>query len=120
MKTKVQCYALIDSGADYNLFHTELTELIGIQNFRNDKEQTMFGIEGKGIKSYFHDIIIEIGGWRYKSYCGFTDFGGAGKLDKMPYGILGQFGLFDLFKISFDFEKLEIELKPKEDVKFIQ
>lgn len=116
---KVQYYALLDTGADYNLFHSEIAELIGITNYKNDKEQTMFGIEGEGIKTYFHDIVIEVGGWKYRSYSGFTDFDGKKKADKMPYGILGQEGFFDIFKARFDYGKLEMELGPKDSSIFI-
>lgn len=117
---RIQYYVLLDSGADYNLFHADIAELIGIGDFKNGKEQIMFGIEGEGIKSYFHDIIIEIGGWKYKAYSGFTDFAGKKKLDQMPYGILGQVGFFDYFKTAFDYEKSEIEIKEKDHSIFIK
>ena len=114
----INYYVLLDSGADYNLFHAEIGELIGIDNHEEGKEQLLYGIEGEGIKSYFHDIVIEIGGWKYKTYSGFTDFGGS-KLNKMPYGLLGQEGFFNYFKVNFDYQKLEIEIKPKDHSVFI-
>lgn len=116
---RVRYYALLDTGADYNLFHADLAELIGIRDVRNDKEQELFGIEGEGIKSYFHDIIIEAGGWKFKSYSGFTNFEGKRTLDKMPYGILGQVGFFEYFKVTFDYEKQEMEIKEKDTSIFI-
>ena len=70
----MQNYALLDTGADYNLFHSDLAEIISINNYKNVKEQILFGIEGEGIKSYFHNIIIGIGGWKFKAYSGFTNF----------------------------------------------
>jgi len=118
LKEKIHYYALLDTGADYNLFHSELAELIGIKNYKNSNEQTMFGIEGKGIDSYFHDIVVEVGGWKYRAYSGFSDFAGVKNLDKMPYGILGQVGFFENFKITFDYEKQEIEIKRKEGIEF--
>jgi len=119
LSKRIHYYALLDSGADYNLFHADLAELINIRNYKSGKEQVMFGIEGEGIKSYFHDIVIEIGGWKYKAYCGFTDFNGKTSLDKMPYGILGQIGFFEHFNTSFDYSKLQIEIKPKDTSIFI-
>jgi predicted aspartyl protease len=111
---KVHYYALLDTGADYNLFHADMAEIIGVE-YGEGKRQTMFGIEGEGISSYFHDIIVEIGGWKYKAYSGFSNFEGEKNLDKMPYGILGQAGFFDIFKVSFDYQKKEIEITPKDN-----
>ena len=73
----------------------------------------MFGIEGKGVAAYFHDVVIEIGSWRYKAYTGFTDYGMVNAPDQMSYGILGQSGFFERFKVSFDYKKREIEIKLK-------
>ena len=64
----------MDTGADYNLFHADMAEIIGVD---------------------------------YKE--------GKKKLDKMPYGILGQGGFFDTFKASFDYKKKEIEVTPKDN-----
>jgi len=116
---RIHYYVLLDSGADYNLFHADLAELIGIKDYKSGKEQKMFGIEGDGIMSYFHDIIIEIGGWKYKAYSGFTDFEGKKSHDKMPYGILGQIGFFEYFNVSFDYSKVQIEIRPKDPSIFI-
>jgi hypothetical protein len=87
---------LLDTGADYNLFNADLLEILGIPELKNDKRQDMFGIEGKGLETYFHDVIISIGGWKYKAYSGFTDFGGIAVANKMPYGILGQTGFLNI------------------------
>lgn len=116
---RIQYYVLLDTGTDYNLFHADLAELLGISDFRSGKEEMMFGIEGNSIMSYFHDTVIEVGGWKYKAYSGFTDFAGKTKLDQMPYGILGQAGFFNFFKTVFDYEKSEIEIKEKSRSIFI-
>ncbi len=117
LSKRVQYYTLLDTGADFNLFHSDLAEIVGINDFRKGNMQVIFGIEGEGIKTYFQDIIIEIGGWKFRAYSGFTDFDGKKGKDKMPYGILGQKGFFDLFKVIFDYSKLEIELKPQDQNK---
>lgn len=119
LSKRIHYYVLLDTGADYNLFHADLAEMVGIDDYKSGKEQTMFGIEGEGIKSYFHDIVVEIGGWKYKTYSAFTDFEGKKPLDKMPYGILGQIGFFEHFKTTFDYNKLEIEIKEKDPSIFI-
>jgi len=119
LKNKVHYDVIVDSGADYCLFHSEISEIIGIDNYKDGKEQLMFGIEGEGLKSYFHNVVIDIGGWKYKAYVGFTDFCGKRPYDKMPCGILGQENFFGYFKVSFDYKKLEIEIKQRDSSKFI-
>ena len=117
LKTRFQHYALLDTGADYNLFHADLLDVLGVGDVKSGKRQDMFGIEGKGVQTYFHNVIIGVGKWRYKAYSGFTDFGMVTSPDHMPYGILGQVGCFEHFEVVFDYKKLEVEIKPKDDIK---
>ena len=79
----------------------------------------MFGIEGKGIQAYFHNIIIGVEKWKYKSYSGFTNFGIVTSPDQMPYGILGQVGFFEHFQVIFNYKKLEVEITPKNEQVFL-
>lgn len=99
------CYALIDSGADACLFPAEYGENIGI-NIINDKKHTFGGVGGGGITAYFHNLYIEIGGYRFNIYIGFT-------YDKLPFPLLGQKGFFNLFTVIFELEKETIELRKK-------
>ncbi len=102
--------ALIDSGADFCIFHAQIGEALGI-DVKNGKRLEYYGIVGVKEEAFFHDITIVVGGYKKKCYCGFSyNF----DKTKMPYGILGQNGFFNLFKIFMDYEKEEIELKPKE------
>ncbi len=80
---------------------------------KEGKRQDLFGIEGQGVATYFHDFVIEIGSWRYKTYTGFTDYGMVSSPDQMSYGILGQVGFFERFKATFDYKAREIQIKPK-------
>lgn len=107
----IKYLALIDSGADFCIFHTEIGKAIGI-NIDKGKKLEFYGIIGDKEEAFFHEVVINIGGWDYKCYCGFSyQF----DKNKMPYGVLGQKGFFDLFKISMDYEKGQIELKPKRE-----
>ena len=115
LKTGFQHYALLDTGADYNLLHADLLDVLGVDDVKSGKRQDMFGIEGKGIKTYFHDVIICVGKWRYKTYSGFTDFGIVTSPDQMPYGVLGQVGFFEHFEVLFDYRQQKVELKPKDE-----
>lgn len=103
---KINYLALIDSGADFCIFHSEIGKYLGI-NVENGKKLEFFGVTGDKKISYFHNITINIGGHDKECYCGFApDF----TAHKMPYGILGQKGFFDLFKITMDYNKNRIEL----------
>lgn len=66
------------------------------------------GVGGKFSVYYVHPLIIEVGGWSYPIEAGFM-VNVAGNV--MPYGLVGQKGLFDLFVVKFDLLKEEIELK---------
>jgi hypothetical protein len=89
-------HALVDSGADYCIFHAEIGELIGL-NIKTGKKLHVSGIGGEKAGAYFHTIIMEVGGWKYKCYAGFSY-----KIETMPYGILGQSGFFNLFIVNFE------------------
>ena len=117
LRYKVHHYALLDTGADYNLFHADYLNYLNGNYLEEGKRQDILGIEGKGVETYFHDVVIEIGPWRYKAYTGFTNYGMVRSSDQMSYGILGQVGFFEHFKVSFDYKKLEIEVKPQNNIK---
>ena len=102
----VKTAALIDSGADWCIFHGELGEVIGLE-VRSGDEQDFYGIIGPGPgQIFFHDISIEIGGISYSIRCGFS-------YDISPngFGVLGQLGFFDTFDVKFMRSKARIELK---------
>ncbi len=92
------------------LFDAEIGEAIGL-DIEKGKKDTVRGVGGKTSVYYWHKIKIEVGGWEYEINAGFmprvTGSGG------MPYGLVGQNGFFEFFKVTFDRSKAEIELKPK-------
>lgn len=102
-----QYRVLIDSGADYCVFHSEIADVLGIP-LKKGKKMTFYGTGGTPQIAYFHNIQIEIGGWPMDLYCGFSS-----DMESLPYGLLGQTGFFDKFKIEFDYTNKRIELKPK-------
>lgn len=55
---------MIDSGADVSIFPKEIGEKIGL-TIKNEREQPLRGIGGSIFKTYLHDIIFEIGGWKF-------------------------------------------------------
>ncbi len=102
-----QYRVLIDSGADYCVFHSEIADVLGIR-LKGGKKMTFYGTGGTPQVAYFHTIQIEIGGWPMDLYCGFSS-----DMESLPYGLLGQTGFFDHFKIEFDYTNKRIELKLK-------
>lgn len=102
--------ALIDSGADLCIFHAEIGELIGLV-VESGKLLQYYGISGQQLTAYFHDVKIEVGGYEFDCWAGFSR-----DIDNLPYGLLGQLGFFNLFNVLFDYNKGRIELKLKENV----
>lgn len=102
-----QYRVLIDSGADYCIFHSDLADVLGIP-LKQGKKLTFYGTSGSAQTAYFHNIQIEVGGWPMDLFCGFSP-----DMQSLPYGILGQTGFFDLFKIEFDYRNKRIEIKPR-------
>ena len=58
---------------------------------------------------YVYPVAIRVGGWSYKIEAGFSQ-------DMGPYahGIVGQVGFFDQFTVKFDYQKEEVEIKPRQ------
>lgn len=106
-KKSIEYQVLIDSGADFCIFHTEMADILGIV-VAQGKKMTFYGTSGTPQIAYFHRVQIEIGGWPMELYCGFSS-----DMKSLPYGLLGQTGFFDRFKIEFDYRGKRIELKSK-------
>lgn len=103
---QLRYFALVDSGADFCIFHAEVGEQIGL-DIESGKKLEFSGIEvNKGLTAYFHQIDIQVGGYKFGCYAGFSK-----DLEGLPYGLLGQVGFFDLFKISFEYGKERLELQ---------
>jgi hypothetical protein len=101
--------ALVDSGADICIFHSEIGELLGI-DVPKGKPYEIFGVGGKASIYYLHKIMIEVGNRRYEIEAGFMP-SVSGHM--MRHGIVGQKGFFDNFIVKFDLLKEEIELKAR-------
>lgn len=96
---------LIDSGADYCIFHASIGELLGI-TIEDGIPLTFFGTSGQPQKAYFHTISFKIGGNLHTCKVGFSR-----DMEKLAYGLLGQDGFFDTWNVKFEYQKENIELK---------
>ena len=92
---KLKTFAVIDSGADWCIFQGAIGQEIGI-DVTSGKQQKLIGLAQKPVLAYFHDIELNIGGWKLPCYAGFSF-----ALDKLPFGILGQDGFFSQYIDSY-------------------
>lgn len=99
-------YVLIDSGADYCIFHANVGEQIGLK-IREGQELIFYGTSGEPQKAYFHKIEFKLGGVKHECFVGFSY-----DMNKLAYGILGQDGFFDKWSVKFEYSKENVELKP--------
>lgn len=97
--------ALIDSGADFCIFPTDIAKKIAI-NYANLKKIYFSSATGEIVEGFIGKISLDFGEGKFEIKVVFADLTG-------KTGILGQYGFFDKFKVSFDLKKKEIELKPR-------
>ena len=96
--------ALIDSGADYNLFPAEIASALGI-NLKKGTKKINEGIGRKRVKTYRHSgIRVYVEGHSFETT---IDFG-----EEISVPLFGQQGFLDKFKqIVFKRPKEEIIIK---------
>jgi hypothetical protein len=106
---KIGYLAIIDSGADFCVFHASVGEVIGI-TVESGKKQDFQGVsvQRQQLTAYFHAIQIGVGGYEFDCWAGFSR-----DIESLPYGFLGQHGFLNLFNVTLDYNKERIELKLK-------
>lgn len=98
---------LVDSGADTCIFDAQIAEILQL-DVKKGKEQKVAGITGVLESYYSHPVTIVVGGWKYTFDVGFL-----ANIGKFGYGVVGQKGFFDIFIVTFDLLKEEIELRQR-------
>ena len=96
---------LIDSGADYCIFHSSVGEQLGLK-IKSGKPLTFYGTSGEPQKAYFHEITFKIGGHPHTCEVGFSH-----DMEKLAYGLLGQDGFFNKWMVKFEYQKENIDLR---------
>src|SRR3989344_2362767 len=87
--------ALIDSGSDYCIFPLDFAYDLRLPLVKS--KRTIFrSFSGEAATIYLHQINLSIDTYRVKILAGFTEEIGA-----YSYGVLGQKGFFDNFKVCF-------------------
>lgn len=98
--------ALVDSGASSCVFHGIIGEQIGV-DVRSGDKKPFKGVVDKSGAQFIHPITLVLGGHSISLEAGFSyDL-------TMPFGLLGQDGFFNRFRICFDKSKGEFEITPK-------
>ncbi|MFJ6901779.1 aspartyl protease family protein [Streptomyces hokutonensis] len=95
--------ALIDSGADINVFDIEIAIALGL-DLRSGEASTIVGVTGLTETVYFHPITLTVGGVQIETRAAFME-------RSADYGIVGQKGFFDHFIVSFNRQSERIDLK---------
>lgn len=98
---------LIDTGADIAIIHSEIAQQLGIDLSKCDMH-TFGGIGGK-CSGYLARIDLEIGGTRFEN----IPIIFSNEISQFGFGILGHQELFDRIKLSFEFNKKQFEIIPK-------
>ena len=96
-KTKlVQFEALIDSGADYNIFHGDIAAYLGIK-LTSGSRRNITGISGNKLKGYEHKVTMQTESHQFQTTITFSN-----QLPENSLAVLGNKGFFDKFNVNFN------------------
>ncbi len=99
--------ALLDSGADFNIFHGDITKILKIDLSKLKTSMKFSGIkQGAEGKGSFFSIDIGINN-EFKN----TTVIFSSDISENGYGILGQQGFFNNYKICFDYSSRKIGIE---------
>ena len=94
---RLSCSAILDSGADFCAFPLSLARPLGLDPSAVVPDST-YGLGTYSAPTYFHNVQIDLPGTAaFDVYAGFTE-----ALDQWGFGLLGQTGFLERFKITFD------------------
>jgi hypothetical protein len=97
-KNRLSCNALVDSGADHCLFPRSFMQPLGLDPLKAPVEMTS-GVGSTNVPTHFSNVVIDLQGViQIPVYAGFST-----GMDQLGFGLLGQAGFFEAFKITFDF-----------------
>lgn len=101
--------ALIDSGADFNIFHGEIAKIlkIDLSKFKNSMKFNGINSNAEG-KGYFTSIDLGVNDKFINTPVVFSN-----EISDSGYGILGQQGFFNNYNINFNYSSKEIVLGNK-------
>lgn len=99
---------LIDSGADDSVLPEELAQIAGVELDKNNSKEFR-GLGGGSLSGYKNKnvVILSLGGHDFSADLYFCKGFSSG------YGILGQKGFFNKFRVRFIYSKKRIEIDPE-------
>ena len=100
----IEYHALVDSGADFNLFHADLAGIFGIPLEHADQER-ISGVGGDAI-AYQHIFDISIDQHTFFPAPVLL----SPDITLNSYGIVGQVGFFNKFIVEFTYQTKQIAL----------
>ena len=98
--------ALLDSGADFNIFHADLAEILKMD--LSKLKTTSFGGIQKGVEGIGYYSVFKLG---IENFSFDAPIVFSADISPDGYGILGQQGFFDHFKVTFEHKKKLIWIK---------
>jgi hypothetical protein len=100
--------ALIDSGADFCLFDSEMADALGVTKVASGIPVEVTGLGDHCVQGYEHRIKLCVESTEYETNVVFTDC-------ELPseYGVLGQRGFFSRFIVTMDYTARTIILAPR-------
>ena len=104
-KIEFNYLALLDSGADFNIFHADIAKILKIDLSKLKNPVNFSGINGRGV-GYFTSLDVGID----NEFVNNTPVVFSKDISENGYGILGQQGFFNNFKIEFNYKTKDILL----------
>lgn len=102
----VQTAAILDTGADFNVFHADVADYLGIR-LTTGKTRRISGISKGMIKGYEHKLDIKVGPHRRATTVTFSR-----GIPDNSIAVLGNNGFFNHFVTTFNYRDQEIILNP--------
>lgn len=102
-KTHLEVLALVDSGAEHNVFGQEVADRVGL-SLEKGSPVLLAGIEGKDLPGHLVSVELQVGRQRWHAPTIFSQALGS-------QVILGQAGFFAFFTVTFRYQKSEMRIQ---------
>lgn len=97
--------AYIDSGASFSIFHSDKSDILGIDYTKGKLVYLTVG-DGGLLEVYLHNLPVTVAQENFSAVIGFSKHLGSG------FNLLGRKTFFEIFRICFDDVKRVVELSP--------